>query len=241
MGCQNRSGLRHKRAVTRGFRFLVLAALTLGASCSGRSKDTGVAASGGAVASGGVPSSGGTSGAGGSSASGGGSGATGGSSAAGAPAEFGGAAGSAGAPALPACGCSDDGSITVEYPEGSRVYRRVDVDTTGCNPPTCAPEAPYAAFEGAPPSRFHMRACDDDGECVVIQTGSTKDGLSEGVFRLAVGGREAIREPATVEATRLLEVQEPRVEFTFETELAGIPVHGSGRVCWAESEYICLR
>jgi hypothetical protein len=235
MQFQHRSGLRSQWSATRSVRVLALGSLTLCASCNGTLRDAGVAASGGTSAIGGTTASGGTAASGGIPAAGGDLHANAGSSE-----HFGGAAGSAGAPALAPCGCSDDGAITVEFTEGSRVYRRLEVEGSGCNPLTCSPEAPYAAIEGAISFRLDMRACDEDGECIVVQTGSLEDGVSQGEVIRMTDGRETLREPAMVATTRFLDAQEPRVEFTFQTDTAEDSIRGSGRVCWATSEYICL-
>ena len=198
-------------------------ALALTASCNGTSSDG--AGSGGATTSGGATASGGA--------------ASGGAASGGSNSDLGGNAGSAGAPALPACGCSDQGSITVESPEGTRVYDRIAVHGDGCNPLTCEPEAAYAVWRGAPPSRYAMRACHADGECVQVQTGPFENPSIDGSITLETDGEVTLDEPATVEATRALDVL--TLEFTFETISTEVSIHGSGSLCWAETEYLCLK
>src|SRR6478752_7756754 len=116
----------------------LVGALALSASCSTTSSDD--TGSGGASTSGGSPAAGGVT--------------TGGSSA-----DLGGYAGSAGAPAPPGCGCSEESSITIELPEGPHVYDRIAEQVDHCNPLTCEPESAYAIHSGAPPDRYLMRAC----------------------------------------------------------------------------------
>lgn len=202
--------------------FVLLAGLALTTSCTTEPADGG--GSGGAPVSGGTTASGGVAPTGGS--------ATGGSNS-----DLGGNAGSAGAAALPACGCGGDSSIVVEFEDGPHVYDQIAEHIDTCNPLACEPESPYAARGGAPPNNHSMRACDADGECVTVRTGQLGNTAIPGRVTIELDGDITLEEEAMVEATRVLDVAEPTMEITFEGET----IEGSGTLCWADTNYFCLK
>lgn len=207
---------------------LLVGAVAFAASCGGMSDDGGGSGGAGGTATGGTAATGGAS-------SGGGASATGGAT------EVGGQAGAAGGSGLPGCGCREEAFIKVEFPEGERTYDRIAVHGDGCNPLTCEPEAPYAVRRGAPPTRQSMRACSASGECVRIEAPPLQSPSVTGTLVIENGDEVTFEQEVVLEGGRALDVPDPRIEFSFETVEGDVGLVGSGSLCWADSEYICLK
>jgi len=211
---------------------LLLAGSFIG--CNGEATDS--SGSGGqAPATGGNQNSGG-----GPSGSGGANTTTGGAATAG---EGGMQGGAAGAPALPDCGCDEDSTVTIELLAGTRVYDLVAEHTDNCNPLLCQPETAYATYGGAPPSRYSIRACHPDGECIWIRTGFLIPDTNQGRIVFTGPNDETVEEPILIDAEVVEGDGRDVLEFSFEADESetDVAMQGSGRVCFADSEYVCLK
>ncbi len=208
------------------FTYLLLAAVALSAACDVTIDD--------------YPSTGGTSNASGGNGQTSG---TGGqvSTAGGAPSD-GGAGGFAGAAGAPSCACFSESTITIELPSGTRVYDLASDAVDGCNPLTCEPSGPSGSWTGAPPNSYAMRGCRAEGDCIWLRGGSVYTNGTDGRFTIEEGGEVVIEEPITIEAALVDADRHQVVEFSFETNTeSSIVASGSGSVCWASSNYICLK
>lgn len=162
-------------------------------------------------------------------------------SAGGAP-SAGGSDGFAGAAGAPSCACFSESSITVELPSGPRTYDLLSEHLDGCNPLECQPDGAYASWRGAPPSAYSMRGCRAEGDCVQIRSGFVQIHGTEGQLEILEGSDVIVDEPITITATLEDADRHQVVTFSFvTTSEASLVATGSGSVCWAESNYICLR
>jgi len=207
-------------------------------ACSGDAAEAGTggspAGSGGSSAgSGGSPaaSGGATSGSGGGGPSGGGAG-------------EGGLGGMGGTPALPPCGCATDSQVVIEFPAGPRVYEVAPQEDSGCHRLTCQPETPYAGLEGLrTPLYYVIQACHEDGDCVSIFTGSAPpvSEQEDGRFLFFPADDGFTEEPVIIEATLVEDGERDILEFSFEANSAqtDATIYGSGRVCLADTLFVC--
>jgi len=203
-----------------------------------------VASSGGASSGGQAPGSGGATGpSGGAPGSGGASPGT------------GGATGSGGAPPLPECVCAAGSTVTLELGSETRVYDLVPPEHGDyCNELMCQPDSPYATWVGGNIDWYGIQACRAEGDCIFLDTGEVETGGTEGNLRLYAAAEYASGEPeldtpVTIQTTLpawagTLPRQEPSsIEFSFATDpaLSEVDAQGSGTVCFADTNYICLK
>jgi len=215
--------------MTRLLTFTLLGVLGLSASCMGPSTDD--AGSGGSAASGG---SGGTPGSGGSSSGGlPGSGATPGTTGGSA-----GSAGSAGAAGAPTCDCPEDTHLTIELPDGPRVYELSSAPDS-CNLFPCEPPGVSVSLGSWRHDHYSFRACHPEGDCIYLDTDDNSFTSTEGEVMVWHSG-VMLEEPVTMEMTVLEGDGHTTVEVTFESAPeAGISFSGTGRACLVASQSIC--